>query len=254
VRYTGKGLSVAVLMAMLAGGLQAGTLWDTGVGSLAGATTSGHCDSGPGTCTNSTNQAFTIFDNFTVGPTGWVVSGFEFTDFFISTNRSAYLNGGGTNWSIWSGDPTKTGSTVVASGNAMASLTDITGNSSNCVNNTNCLVKFTITIPSVLLASGQYYLGTTNLLTAGGRTDRAFGTSQAGNQYGMLSGWNQAQGTSDVPTVNSSSPYGTNTMNSPFAGDSSFDIQGTLAPEPGTWGLMTLAIAGIGILRRRKSR
>lgn len=247
-----KGLSMAFCVSMLAGGLQAGTLlWDNGVGSFAGATTPGHCDSGPGTCTNGPGQAYTIFDNFSVGPTGWVVSSFEFTDFFISTNRSAYTNGGGTNWSIWNGDPTQTGSQVVASGNAMASLTDISGNSSSCGTG-NCLVKFTISIPAVFLASGQYYLGTTNLLTSNGRTDRALGSSQAGNQYGVLAGWNQAQGTSDIPT--GSSPYGANTANSPYAGDSSFDIQGSLVPEPGTWGLMTLAVAGLGVLRRRKSR
>lgn len=245
-----KEMSVVVLLTMLSGGLQAGPLWDTGVGSLAGASTS-HCDSGPGTCAIVGNQAFTIFDNFTVGPTGWVVSSIDFTDFFASTNRTSYTNGGGTNWSIWNGDPTQAGSKVVASGNAMASLMDITGNSSSCLSS-NCLVKFTINIPSVTLASGQYYLGTTNLLT-GGTTNRALGTAQAGNQYGVLSGWNQAEGTAGIPTGNS--PYGANAPNSPFTGtDTSFDIQGALAPEPGTWGLMTLAVAGIGILRRRLSR
>jgi hypothetical protein len=223
---------------MTTGVLQATVLWDNGVGSNAATNTSVPCDSGPATCGG--NQSWVVFDNFTVGPQGWAVSGFDFTDFFVNTAKSNYTN---TTWAIWKGDPLQAGSSLMASGTVKAStLTDI----GTCANG-YCMVQFQFTIPSVLLSSGQYFLGTTNLLSNGGTTARALG-SAAGAQYSQLLGWNRSDGTLANGTFTLT---GTSTPQA-FT-NSSFDIVGELVPEPSTWGLMTLAVAGLGILRRRRS-
>ena len=80
----------------------------------------------------------------------------------------------------------------------MASLMDITGNSSSCLS-TNCLVKFTVNIPSVTLASGQYYLGTTNLLTWRNYESGIGNVPKQGINTASLAGWNQAARNSGHP-------------------------------------------------------
>ena len=229
----------AACLTLATGVMQASTvLWDNGVGSNAATNTSVPCDSGPATCAG--NQSWVVFDNFTVGPQGWAVSGFDFTDFFVNTPKQNYTN---TTWAIWKGDPLQAGSSLMASGTMKANtLTDIGA----CANG-YCMVEFQFTIPSVLLSSGQYFLGTTNLLSNGGVTARALG-SAAGAQYSLLQGWNRADGT--LATNGTFTLTGSSTAQSL---NSSFDIVGGVVPEPGTWGLMTLAVAGLGILRRRRS-
>jgi hypothetical protein len=185
-------------------------------------------------------MAWTVFDNFSVPSQGWIVNGFDFTDFFITTPKSAYT--GGTAWSIWKGDPLS-GGTLVANGTTVATLTDI-ANPGACATS-NCLVQFHVNITSVTLSAGTYFIGTSNNLTAGGRTDRAIGGAGGAN-FESLPGWQQSQG-----SINGSL-WQSNITSPPRGDDSSFAIQGEVAPEPGTWALMVLSFAGILFVGRRR--
>ena len=90
-----RALGISVLF-MAAGAVQGASLWSNGT--VISSPTSTQCD---GTCGGST---LTIFDNFTVGPSGWMVTGFDYSDFQINifTNPSMYSS---TQWEIFKGDP-----------------------------------------------------------------------------------------------------------------------------------------------------
>ncbi len=234
---------VATSLLLGATGLQAAALWDNGVGANSGGT-SGFCDGGPLTCGNNGSQSYTIFDNFTVGPSGWAVTGFDFTDYFVNgTLTSAYTASSGTSWSLWKGDPLG-GGTLVASGTQLASLTNLGGCGIGCLKD-----EFSITLgSSILLTGGTYYLGTSNSLTAGARTERDFGSASGAN-YNTLPGWEQSQGSI---VVGNPSTWTSTQSNVQTSNDTSFDIQGTLAPEPGTLAVMGIALAGLFAARRRR--
>jgi len=252
VTLLGKAGLALLSAALCTGGLQA-ALWDTGLGSAGG--NSGICDSGGGSCGNSATQSSVIFDNFRVTGPGWIIQGFDFTDYFhfVPDPTTAYKS---TSWSIWSGDPLS-GGTLVAQGVATfgtnASLGSVAGPS--CTTFTDCIRTVQVTGLNVSLGVGQYYLGTTNdvsgfvterALSAGG-TDSVSCSLGPGNcNPSPLGGWKTAQNTGTAWT-------GLTAGSAPSATDTAFDIQGTFNPEPATWGLMTLALGGLALLRRRKA-
>ena len=234
-----------VLVLLAASGLQAATLWNNGAPTL-GTSNQTRCESGPGSCGNGPGISSAVFDNFTVGTGGWVINGFDFTDFLIDTPTNHYVN---TKWSIWSTDPMN-GGTPLYTGTSVAMLTQPSGY--NCFMNSGssvCVELFTITLGSpVALSSGTYYLGVTNAMV--GNTDvtyRAFATggpNSLGSPTTPLPGFEQG-------TYNNATQ--TWTYTSSVNGDSAFDIIGYQAPEPGTLVLMSFALAGLGFLRRRRT-
>jgi hypothetical protein len=255
VRKAALLLSCGVL---LTGGLRADKLWDNGVGINSGANST-LCDSGPGSCGNigfsNGTMSAVVFDNFSV-PTGktWVVSGFTLTDFFVrSTDVNVTYKG--TSWSIWNGSPLS-GGTLVASGTAIGSLNSFVGGGI-CSSVTTCGQTLSVSLgTNVVLSSGTYYLGTTNQ-SDGSSIFRALGSAGGADfggatTSGDTNGWFVSRG--DVTTSGFHGPWG-GVVESPAltTTDSSFDIQGTVTPEPGTWALMVLAVAGFGVMRRRKA-
>lgn len=230
--------AVICLLVMSGAGLNAGTLWNNGVVSTNTIPTpfSDSLDNGVG--------PFTMFDNFTVSPIGWVVQGFDITDFFVSTPTTDYKS---TTWSIWSGDPLTSTGKLIATGTALlgvtASLTNITG---SCGVGFTCVEMITVTGLSVNLNTGTYYLGTTNNVAS--TSDETFRAYAAGHSGNPGDGWEQSNG-----TITGSSWTNGNTQTVMATGDTAFDINGVFAPEPSTLILMSLALVGLGYKLRRRA-
>jgi PEP-CTERM motif-containing protein len=223
---------------MTTGILQATTLWNNGTVSTN--STNAQCD---GLCGTTSGPTYTVFDNFFVGAS--IVSGFDYSDFFINSPTSQYTS---TQWSIWRGDPL-TGGTLVASGNTVASLSTP---SCDPINSKICLVQFTVTGLSVKLDGGTYYLGTSSIETSGTTTMRALAS---GN--GLLTNFENSTGNL---APGNPTPVGSTWQTPPgsisqtyFGSDSAFDISGFATPEPGTLTLMGFAIAGLCLVIRRRS-
>jgi hypothetical protein len=237
------------------GGLQA-SLWTNGTV----LSNSSICDSA---CTKG-SPALTAYDNFTVGPTGWVVQQFVLTDFFAGTVVTEYSS---TNWSIWSGEPL--GGTGTAGAGATAGIQKFSGNvAGSAVSKpgdlcgftgagapATCQVTITLNLPTgVFLPQGTYYLGVSNVLKGTvGQQDISYRAFATGSPVGALPGWEQSNG-----TVNGSNnltllgPPNSDNSHVFNTGETAFDINGVLAPEPATWALMSLALVGfIYKLRRR---
>ena len=180
----------AVCMLLAAGGIQAAPLWTNGTLSVAPPT---ECDSGPGTCGNSSLAAWTIFDNFNV-PTGtsWTVQGFDYTDLFFHTPAADYTN---TKWSLWSGDPLN-GGKLVASGLTLGQMTLQSG---SCGAGSTCVELINVALGApVYLSSGTYFLGTTSILSnTADTTYREFangGNTAPGGTANTLQKWEQSNG------------------------------------------------------------
>jgi hypothetical protein len=250
----------ASLMLLAASGLQADALWSNGAVNFGlNPGNSGHlrCDSGSSTCGSA--NPWTVFDNFNVPSMSkaWVVSSFDFTDFLVNTATGDYKN---TSWSIWNGDPLM-GGKLVASGNAPASLSNVTG---TCGAGNICSATFTVNLSSsVALASGNtYFLGTNNSITENNineTTVRAFaagGNTAPGGTLNSLKQWEQSNGsTSGVVGSTWTGGAGDNTFPGPLGiteAATAFDINGTLAPEPGTLTLLGIALAGLCFVLRRR--
>jgi len=235
---------------------QAATLFNNGainnttfttVGTLGGGNP---CDS---VCTTG-GSSFTIFDNFTVGPAGWVVTGFDFSDFLVGTSTPQTQQT--VTWSLFSGDPVNGGGSLVKSGTSVANLSQPVGYDCTA---TNCLQLFKVDLgASVTLTGGKtYFLGTSVTPVTGYSTYRA--TTQGAIGYN-LGGWEQSNGSfsaANQPWSNGGKDYNLPGSDSGvYSLDSSFDILGTIAPpvpEPSTFVLMGLALAGVAGLRRRSS-
>ncbi len=255
----GKALKIAIggFVALTAiGGVQASTLWSNGAVNTS-LTGDNRCDSGPSLCGNSGSTFWTVFDNFNVPAASkpWVVSGFDFSDFLVNGPVGDYKS---TAWSIWSGDPLS-GGHLVASGSATAALSLLIG---TCGSGSTCLETFTVAlgVPIELLAGNTYYLATTNTLlptSSGEATLRAFaagGNTAPGGTTNAIMRWEQSNGSTSgilnsawmAGTSNNTFPGGLNINETATA----FDIQGSLAPEPGTLTLLGIAFAGLVFVQR----
>jgi hypothetical protein len=180
-----------------------------------------------------------------------VVTAIDFTDFLINVSAADI---GNTQWSIWSGNPLS-GGKLVASGSSAASLSLVSG---SCGSGNTCIETFTVNVgtPVLFAAGNTYFLGTSNTLlpSNGGETlTRAFaagGNTAPGGTANGLTEWEQSNGsTTGVP--NSSWSAGTHDTIF-FSGATAFDIQGVLAPEPGTMSLLFIALAGCLCWVRRR--
>lgn len=240
-------------MLLTVSGLQAGTLWNNGA--LTGTATI--CDGGPGTCSNSSSTAWTIFDNFTV-PTssvlGWLVSSFDYTDQFANTPAADYKD---TSWSIWNGDPLS-GGKLVASGLTLGSLTLLSGTCATSGNPVStCTNRITINLTTTVYLSpgATYYLGTSNVLASSNDNtyrDMATGGNTTTGITNPIVNWEQSNG-STTGTVGSGWAAGS-TNNDFTSGATSFDLYGVVgAPEPGTLTLLGITLAGLCFIRRRKA-
>lgn len=241
----------AAFVLVAACGLQADTVLWSNYGGMQtninnGFTSDNRCDA---SCGNP-GVTYTVFDNFTTPTVGWVATHFDYFDFFSPT-PSNYQS---TSWSLWKGDPLN-GGTLWASGTGFVG--SLTGIGTPCsANNPVCLEQINVTLPGtgVYLAGGQqYFLGISNLLSSG-NSDRAVVVSTFN---GPLPGWEQSNGSiSGSGWTKGGQDYNfpNNTPPAPNvnATDTAFDIYGSLAPEPGTITLMSLALAGLGYMIRRR--
>lgn len=229
-----RGLGILLITA----GVVHGTpLWNNGPP----LTTAGPCD---GSCGATSGPVFTVFDNFTVGPNKWFVTGFDYTDIFVNVFQGSYTS---TVWSIWSGDPLA-GGQVVASGQSVASMGACTGIGPNM-----CLIQLTVSgiVPVVLSSGTTYYLAAVTLGSNGLSTQRALSSGSSLPGYEQSNG-NGTAGLGNPPPVGTQWVAGTS--NTTFAtGNTAFDIIGTELPEPGTLSLMGLAIAGLWFRRWHKA-
>jgi hypothetical protein len=242
-------------MLMGASGLQASTmtLWSNGVPE--NTMTGNQCDS---VCNG---QSWTVFDNFTVATSkNWVVSSFDFTDFVIGLqNTNDYKN---TTWSFWDGDPLS-GGKLVASGTKAAGVSLVSG---SCGSSSACLETFTVDLSTtpVGLASGHtYYLGASNTFNLSSESSVRGVTLTGGNTIAAIGGssiagghWEQSNGSINV----GGKVWTSGTSNTVFPGPlgvtdqfTAFDITGDFAPEPGTFTLLGLALAGMCYIYRRRT-
>jgi hypothetical protein len=257
IRSKGFGASIrlgAILALLSAGCLQADYIWQNnnpinGQG--------GFWDSNTNVALTG-NLQWTAFDNFTT-PTagsglGWVINSLDFTDYLVhAPSGSADVTN--TTWSIWSGDPLKNAGTLVATGTASVvggNEKILAASGAGPCSAATCAYTFTISGLNVVLSAGtQYYFGRTNSVTQDGSPGQPTSTfpaltSPLANQ---TANWETASGNIngknfDVNGANTSIPVGTS--------DTQFDIIGTVTPEPSTWALMGIAIAGFYLIRRRR--
>lgn len=208
---------VAILMA--APGLHASLLWDNGT---VGASTF-RCDSGPGDCSGS--GTWTVYDDFNLTAPA-TVTGFTYND-YVYGSIADYVS---TSWSIWQGDPLS-GGTLEASATGVAA-NPVLENSGPAAGT----YMFTVSGLNVVLPSGTYFLGRTNVVTNSTFTDSAIASGNG------LPGYEQSDGAAYKFYLNS-------TGNA----DTAFTIQGTTAtPEPTTLGLVGLTLLPL-LFRRRKA-
>lgn len=249
----------ACALAIVPGG-DAATLWTNGAVNTT-FSADNRCDTGPNLCAAAHGASWTIFDNFNVpsGSNPWLVSGFDFTDFFVDGTSSDI---GSTTWEIFRGDPLSSGQ-LVASGTATAVASLVSG---TCSATTTCIEKFTVTLASAvtLTAGSTYYLGTSTTLTpsiSGEALLRAFaagGNTAPGGTVNSLGQWELSNG-STSGVVGSAWTAGTANTTFPSLGinetATAFDIFGTLqttapVPEPGSLILGGIALCGMCLLRR----
>jgi hypothetical protein len=214
VRPHSYGLLPAIVVVMLSmGSIHAGTiLWNNGP--VTG--DSRWCDSTPTLCGGT--GGWTGYDDFTVGAS--TITGFTYNDFIDDNGQTGdtYL---GTNWSVWSSDPS-TSAGPIASGTSLAVLT--AGSLGSTL--------FTVTGLNVNLSGGLYWLGIQNIADSQTLTDR--GESSGNGLPGFETG--DEGGIFNFLT-----------------GDTAFTIDGNsiASPEPatGTLTFLLLCIGGMSLRR-----
>ena len=198
-----------------------------------------------------TNLQWTLFDNFTTpaaaNGVSWVATTLDFTDFVAHGVASDVTK---TTWSIWSGDPLKSSGTLVATGTGLPGVNE----SYASVGALGAgAYRFTISGLNVMLSAGTtYYFGRSNSINQDGLVSGGSTTTVGylnAPLVGQTASWETDTGSVNGATKN----FDAQLIVAPVTNsDTVFDIQGGATPEPGTWALMGIAMAGFFLIRRRR--
>jgi PEP-CTERM motif len=209
--------TVALAFSLAAGVATAGTLYDNGPinGQLEAFTI---------------NSGYAVADSFTA-PAGAHVTGLSFVTWNTPGDTLTSVD-----WEITSGNPISGGPfTVLGSGTATSTATDIGGNSYSYDLQTNVIMFSPVT-----LSGGDYWFQLQNASIPNGDPiywDENNGPSAA---------WQT--GTGDI------SLSGDTNCTDFCTGSETFQVLGSAAPEPAAWALMLLGFGGVGAgLRSRRN-
>jgi hypothetical protein len=176
---------------------------------------SGWCNQGPSQCGLTPPGRFSVFDDFQLS-NRFLVTGFDYNDFFHYGDPAAYVN---TVWSIWSGNPSQRSATMLYSGTSVATLAPSTLGS----------YLFTVNGLAMELDNGAYWLGISNTVLSGSITT-----------YGSAGGPG-----SGVFTTDGSSYYS-------MYHERVFSVYGSEVPVPASAWLFLSGLSGLMAKKLRK--
>jgi len=184
-----------------------------------------------------------IYDDFTVGPGGWTLTGLSGIYFIQQLNQAFPTN---ANWEIRQGIGQNNFGTLIASGNAATTISTPSFVPPASGTDTR---QISISIAPLNLAPGRYWM----TLAPNQGSDEPFLWAAAG-----ANGVNSAiNGESYVTGPYWPSMQNVGTYLQPFTHISSYDfayqVSGTEGvPEPGSWLLLGSGLTAIGFIRRKR--